>query len=170
MKHLGIVLLTCSLGGQFPLRAEEKPKAVADAAAQTVEALAESARKSIVVVTVAGRDGKQAGLGTGFVVGDGLIATNLHVIGEARPISVELADGKKHEVTAVHATDRTADLWDALLPAVRDVGGGRSRRGRAVGASRGGGRRCGGVGRAAPGWWGGGRRRPRRGGSRRRGG
>jgi regulator of sirC expression with transglutaminase-like and TPR domain len=91
------------------LPADEKPKA-AEPPTRTVEQLAEQVRPSIVVVTVAGRDGKQHGLGTGFVVGDGLIATNLHVIGEARPIGVEMADGKKFDVTAVHATDRAADL------------------------------------------------------------
>ena len=59
------------------------------AGGKTVEQLAESARKSVVVITGTGRDGKQQGLGTGFVVAaDGLIATNLHVIGEARPITV----------------------------------------------------------------------------------
>jgi serine protease Do len=89
------------------LRTEE-PK---PAPAKTVEQIAETAKKSVVVVTVTGRDGKRHGLGTGFVVAaDGLIATNLHVIGEARPISVQLADGKKHEVTSVHATDRSLDL------------------------------------------------------------
>jgi serine protease Do len=77
----------------------------------TVEQLAESARKSVVVIMFAGRDGKQQGLGTGFVLSkDGLIATNLHVIGEARPITVQLPDGKRHEVTAVHASDRHLDL------------------------------------------------------------
>ena len=44
---------------------------------------------------------------------DGLIATNLHVIGEARPISVELANKRKLQVTEVHASDRALDL--ALL-------------------------------------------------------
>src|SRR5438132_6471044 len=78
---------------------------------QSVEQVAEAARKSIVVVSFAGRDGKRQGLGTGFVVGaDGLIATNLHVLGEARPISVETADGKRHEVKSVHASDRSLDL------------------------------------------------------------
>src|SRR5438132_2556270 len=78
---------------------------------QSVEQVAEAARKSIVVVSFAGRDGKRQGLGTGFVVGaDGLIATNLHVLGEARPIGVEMADGKRYEVSSVHASDRSLDL------------------------------------------------------------
>ena len=78
---------------------------------KTVERIAEMARKSVVAISFAGRDGKRQGVGTGFVVGaDGLIATNLHVLGEARPISVETADGKRHEVTAVHASDRSLDL------------------------------------------------------------
>lgn len=79
-------------------------------AARVVQ-LAEQARKAVVVVTFSGRDGRQQGLGSGFVVSsDGLIATNLHVIGEARPISVQTADGKKFEVTEVHAFDRPLDL------------------------------------------------------------
>ncbi|HUG92556.1 MAG TPA: transglutaminase family protein, partial [Planctomycetaceae bacterium] len=41
---------------------------------------------------------------------DGLIATNLHVIGEARPITVQTEDGKSYDVAAIHATDRAADL------------------------------------------------------------
>jgi len=78
---------------------------------KTVEQLAESAMKSVVVITVAGRDGKRQGLGTGFVISaDGLIATNLHVIGEGRPVTVQLPGGAKHEVVSVHATDRALDL------------------------------------------------------------
>jgi len=77
----------------------------------TAEQLAEQAKESVVSVSFAGRDGQQAGLGTGFVIrSDGLIATNLHVIGEARPITIQLADGSKHEVQEVHATDRQMDL------------------------------------------------------------
>src|SRR5207248_219485 len=38
------------------------------------------------------------------------IATNMHVIGEARPITVQTSDGKRYEATTVHATDRGADL------------------------------------------------------------
>src|SRR5437870_7517575 len=77
---------------------------------RSVEQLAEKVRKSVVVVTTPGRDDKRSGLGTGFVVGEGLIATNYHVIGEGRAILVETSDGKKHEAVAVHAFDRTLDL------------------------------------------------------------
>jgi regulator of sirC expression with transglutaminase-like and TPR domain/S1-C subfamily serine protease len=90
------------------VRADEPIKG---SATKTVEQIAESARPSVVVIKVGGRDGKTYGIGTGFVISqDGLIATNLHVIGEARPLSVEFADGKRHDVTAIHATDRRADL------------------------------------------------------------
>jgi regulator of sirC expression with transglutaminase-like and TPR domain len=77
---------------------------------KTVEQLATQAKPAIAVITIVGRDGKQRGLGTGFVVAtDGLIATNLHVIGEARPITVQLGK-KKYPVTSVHASDRSLDL------------------------------------------------------------
>jgi serine protease Do len=77
----------------------------------SVEELAKKVRPSIVVITVRGRDGRQEGLGTGFVVSaDGLIATNRHVLGEGRPLRVETADGKSHDVKAIHAADRKLDL------------------------------------------------------------
>ena len=89
--------------------AESRPPAATGEA--TVEQLTEQARKSIVVVTFSGRDGRNQGLGSGFVISaNGLIATNLHVIGEGRPISVQLSDGRKLEVQAVEAFDRHADL------------------------------------------------------------
>src|SRR5207245_242252 len=78
---------------------------------KSVEQIAEAARKSVVVITYAGRDGKRQGLGTGFIISaDGLIATNFHVLGEARPITVQLADDRRFDVTSVHASDRAADL------------------------------------------------------------
>ena len=53
-----------------------------------IVALTERAKKSVVIVTHYGRDGKQDGVGAGFIVEkDGLIATCMHVIGEARPIT-----------------------------------------------------------------------------------
>ncbi len=89
----------------------KSPAADASDMEPTVAALAERALKSVVVVSFSGRDGKQQGLGTGFVVSaDGLIATNLHVIGEARPIDVQFADGRTFAVTAIHATEKSMDL------------------------------------------------------------
>ena len=78
---------------------------------KTVPELAAHVKKSVVVVTFRGRDGERQGLGAGFIIDpNGLIATNLHVIGEARPISVELHDGRKFDVTAIQATERSQDL------------------------------------------------------------
>ena len=86
--------------------AEQSAKAV-----EPVEQLVESVRPAVVTIRHTGRGERDAGLGTGFVIAaDGLIATNLHVIGEARPISVQLADGRSFDVTEVHASDRAADL------------------------------------------------------------
>ena len=62
---------------------------------------------SVVIIRGAGRDGRENGLGTGFIISaDGLIATNFHVIGEGRRFSVQTADGRKLEPLAVHASDR----------------------------------------------------------------
>src|SRR5229473_4908721 len=99
------------MAGWALLLAAHLLQAAEPAAPRSVEEIAASARKSLAVITFAGRDGKRQGLGTGFVVAaDGLIATNLHVLGEARPITVDLADGKKYPVISVHASDRVLDL------------------------------------------------------------
>jgi len=76
-----------------------------------VRRIADAARPSLATITQTGRDGRQQGMGTGFVISsDGLIATNLHVVGEARPVSVQLADGRNFRVTEVYAWDRFLDL------------------------------------------------------------
>ena len=77
----------------------------------SVEALAAFARPSVVVISHFSREGREDGVGAGFIVAsNGLIATALHVIGEARPIKVRLPNGRVHEVTEIHAWDRKLDL------------------------------------------------------------
>ena len=101
MSTAGLLLLALHLAAD----ARTEP------ALRTVEELARDLKPSVVVVDSLGRDGEQRGVGTGFVVHpDGLVATNLHVVGEARPIRVTLSDGKVHAATAVHAFDRRLDL------------------------------------------------------------
>ncbi|MGI8602160.1 MAG: transglutaminase family protein [Verrucomicrobiales bacterium] len=73
--------------------------------------LTEKSRRSLVTIRQGGRTGGDQGVGSGFVISkDGMIATNLHVIGEGRSISVELPDGTRREATSVHAWDRNKDL------------------------------------------------------------
>jgi serine protease Do len=84
-------------------------KAAADV--KSIEALTAQAMKSVVVIQHFGRDGKEDGVGAGFVISpDGLVATSLHVIGESRPITVQFADGSQREIVEVHAWDRRFDL------------------------------------------------------------
>jgi regulator of sirC expression with transglutaminase-like and TPR domain len=94
-----LAVLTLPVAAQLP----------ADKSLSTQE-LAKLVKPSIVVVTFSGRTGEREGYGTGFVVGDGLIATNHHVIGEARPIKVTFSDGSETPVVEVHASDRRLDL------------------------------------------------------------
>lgn len=82
-----------------------------NAQAESIEALTARARDSVVVISHFGRQGKEEGLGAGFVISsNGLVATALHVIGEARPVSVRLANGKEYDATEIHAWDRKLDL------------------------------------------------------------
>jgi serine protease Do len=77
----------------------------------SLETLTASALKSLVVISHTDREGNEAGVGAGFIISrDGLIATSLHVIGEARPITVRLASGRRYSATAVQAWDRNFDL------------------------------------------------------------
>jgi regulator of sirC expression with transglutaminase-like and TPR domain len=114
---LGLVGLACffplflSAADKKPKKPNSKVEATASPRDKSVEALAELARPSVVVIFHFGRDGKEDGVGAGFIVSnDGLVATSLHVIGEARPIAVRLSDGKRHEVTEIYAWDRKLDL------------------------------------------------------------
>jgi hypothetical protein len=76
-----------------------------------VETLVRRVQPSVVVVSFSDRDGTTLGIGSGVIVGaDGLIATNLHVLGEARPVRVRLFDGRSFDVTQVFAHEKSQDL------------------------------------------------------------
>src|SRR5437899_1584344 len=97
----------------------KKSKAASEATADKgVETLAEIARRSVVVITHFGRDGREDGVGAGFVVSsNGLIATSLHVIGEGRPIRIQFSDGRSFDPMEIHAWDRKLDLAVIRIPA-----------------------------------------------------
>jgi S1-C subfamily serine protease len=67
-----------------------------------------------VVLLVVKRLGGDASLGTGFVVrADGVIATALHVVENAKTITVKLRSGELYDVAYIYNFDRRKDL--ALL-------------------------------------------------------
>lgn len=111
MKHPLFFLAVFSMGFGVNLTAAPKEGAKPKSpAAHTVTFLAASIRPSLVKITQIGREGTD-GIGSGFIVSeDGLIATNLHVIGEARRLQIEMHDGKTYDVTAVQASDSHHDL------------------------------------------------------------
>lgn len=72
--------------------------------------IVEQIKPSIVKITQLGFDGVD-GLGSGFVISaDGLIATNMHVVGQGRRLQVEFSDGRTFDVKSIHASDHHLDL------------------------------------------------------------
>ena len=118
--HKLLSLVALAIAATLTLNAAQKPasktkpaqtKSALSTEDASIEALTAKALRSVVVIKHFGRDGREDGVGAGFIISeDGLVATSLHVIGEARPITVQLADGKRHEVTEIFASDRNFDL------------------------------------------------------------
>ncbi len=105
-QSCAIVLCLCQLSV-----ADDKITNIPVADERSNESLVSSVRQSLVTIRMRDRDGGEFGLGTGFVVAEnGLIATNLHVVPEGRPIEVELWPNKRLEVVAIEATSRADDL------------------------------------------------------------
>jgi serine protease Do len=75
-----------------------------------LETTAAAARRSVVTLRQADRADGEGGVGTGFVVGEGKIATNFHVIGQGRAVRIEWPGGAVTEATSIHAWDRAMDL------------------------------------------------------------
>jgi serine protease Do len=113
MRPVYLLLFTSLMIGQVSAASKSKAAPKPTATAHTVAELAATIRPSLVKITQLGREGTD-GIGSGFIVSeDGLIATNLHVIGEARRLQIEMHDGKTYAVTVVQASDSHHDL--ALL-------------------------------------------------------
>ena len=104
-----------------PAMAQESPKAPetqkdevpreSDPPRLSVERTVEQVKRSLVAISVAARDGRQQGMGTGFMISpEGLVATNLHVIGDGREFTIETAQGVQLPVLTIHASDRFHDL------------------------------------------------------------
>lgn len=86
-------------------------------AAQTVRQLAENTFPSVVLLVMQDADRQPVSLGSGFFVGDGLIATNVHVVrgassGEARRVGL----ARTYEVSSLVAVDASADLAVLKIP------------------------------------------------------
>ena len=122
IRHTFVVIATLIVFGgcPFTLLADEPADGTAASERLTVAQIVDLVRPSLVTIATTGREGGEHGLGTGFVVSaEGLIATNLHVIGEGREFTVELSDGTNLEVESVHASDRH---WDLAIVKVKPMG------------------------------------------------
>lgn len=111
----GILVLGLAAPGPETALAQEGAATPAESggapAVIDVAALVKRVKESVVVVSFAGREGTTEGVGTGFIIrADGLIATNNHVIGEARPITVRTLAGKSYPVESIVAHERDLDL------------------------------------------------------------
>ncbi len=81
------------------------------AAMAGVQELVAKVQPAVVVITVGDRDGRTLGVGSGVIIrSDGLIATNLHVLGEGRPLTVRLFDKREFPVTQIFAHEKSQDL------------------------------------------------------------
>jgi hypothetical protein len=84
------------------------------ARAQSAAQLAQRTFPSVVMIVTSEAHGQPLALGSGFVVGDGVIATNMHVIeGAAAARAKVIGRAETYTVSGVLSTDSVADL--ALL-------------------------------------------------------
>lgn len=83
------------------------------AATESLADVIQRCELSVVRVEVETEHGD--GLGSGFVVRPGIIATNVHVLAGARTAKAVLADGREFQITSVLAVDERCDVVIATL-------------------------------------------------------
>jgi len=87
--------------------------------AQTAREIAKKVSPSVVLLVMEDENGQPLAMGSGFVIEDGIVATNLHVIAGASRGYAKLADQKeKFNISGTVAVDVARDI--ALL-AVEDI-------------------------------------------------
>ena len=71
----------------------------------------EDVRNGIVLISISNTDGREIGLGTGFIVDDsGLVATNFHVMSKAHRAKAQFYDGSVVDIKGYRAFDEARDL------------------------------------------------------------
>jgi S1-C subfamily serine protease len=86
---------------------------LASGSASTIDLpeLAERAKRTVVLLSVADAAGNPRGTGTGFFVSpDGRIVTNHHVVEGGARVTATLWDGSEHEVLGILADDEDRDV------------------------------------------------------------
>ncbi len=93
------------------LAAAVHPCAAADPEEKPVAELISQTRRAVAAIASSDRNGDSSGVGSGFFVSpENFLITNLHVIGEGRPFTITLPDGKVLEPEEIVGVDRDADL------------------------------------------------------------
>ena len=107
----GVLVVACLAVVVSQAVAADEKTASKPAAVEGVQGLVAKVQPSVVVITVGDRDGRALGVGSGVIIReDGLIATNLHVLGEGRPLTVRLFDKREFPVVQIYAHEKSQDL------------------------------------------------------------
>ncbi len=111
-KSVGVFLAMLCLAGLAPMaRGVETQPASTPAAANTPREIAKRVSPSVVLLVMEDRSGQPLAMGSGFVVREGVVATNLHVIEGAARGYAKLADQKaKYDIRGIVASDSARDL------------------------------------------------------------
>jgi serine protease Do len=88
------------------------------AAAQDVKALLKQSRGSVFLLRLFDASGREVGGGTGFLVQEGVVVTNDHVVEPASRIEVVLSDERTVDAVGIIARDPDNDLALLKVPAL----------------------------------------------------